>query len=101
MLIAEEKSTNVSHYHLTFSDEMLGGRGRRSPTAGSLVEQGIGLITAQHQNALERGGMAKASVLAADRDTFLRHQQLEGNMKLDHQVKPLENVKAQDPIDSD
>lgn len=44
--------------------------------------------------------MAQASILAADRDILLRHRQLEGNMKLDHQGKPLENVKTQDPIDS-
>ena len=44
--------------------------------------------------------MAQASILAADRDIFLRHWQLEGHVKLDHQVRPLENVKTQDAIDS-
>lgn len=100
MDIAKEKTINMSHYHLTFLDAMLGERGRRSPAAGSLVEQCIGLIPAQHQNVLERGGMAQASVLAADRDIFFRHQQPEGNIKFDHQVKLLEIVKTQDPIGS-
>lgn len=44
--------------------------------------------------------MAQASILAADRDTFIRPQQLEGNMKLDLQGKPLENAKTQDLTDS-
>lgn len=98
--VAEEQPISMSHYHLTFLDDMLGKRGRRSPAAGSLVEQCIGLITAQHQNALERGCMAKASLLAPDRDIFLIHRQLVGNMKLVHQVKPLKNMKTWDPIDS-
>lgn len=58
---------NMSHYHLTFLDGMQWERGRRSPTAGPPVEQCIGLTTVQHQNALERIGMAQANVIAADR----------------------------------
>lgn len=37
--------------------------------------------------------MVQASVLAVDRDIFIRPQQPEGNMKLDPQGKPLENAK--------
>jgi len=58
MHVSEEKPINMSHYDLTFSDDVLGKRGSRSPTAGSLVEQCIGLIREQHQDTLERGGMA-------------------------------------------
>lgn len=44
--------------------------------------------------------MVQASILAADMDIFIRPQQLDGNMKLDPQGKPLENAKTQDLIDS-
>lgn len=39
--------------------------------------------------------MVQVSILAADRDIFIRPRQLEGNMKLDPQGKPLENAKTQ------
>lgn len=37
--------------------------------------------------------MVQASILAADRDIFIRSQQLEGNMKLDPQGKSLQKHK--------
>lgn len=66
----------MSHYHLTSLDNVLGEMGRMSPTAKQLVEQCTGLITAQHQNALKRGGMAQASIQTVDKDIFLRDWQL-------------------------
>lgn len=69
-----------------------------SHTAEQLVEQCVGLITAQHQNTLLRGGMAQASIQTVNRDIFLRYKQVWEDRNPDHHGQPLEKVKVQESI---